>query len=75
MIQDKFVHLHLHSEYSLVDGIIRIEELVDYAATHNFPSIALTDNSNLFGLIKFYRLARFQRSLGRDQRFFVRNLM
>ena len=43
MIQDKFVHLHLHSEYSLVDGIIRIEELVDYAATHNFPSIALTD--------------------------------
>ena len=58
MIQDKFVHLHLHSEYSLVDGIIRIEELVDYAATHNFPSIALTDNSNLFGLIKFYRLAR-----------------
>ena len=58
MIQDKFVHLHLHSEYALVDGIIRIEELVDYAATHNFPSIALTDNSNLFGLIKFYRLAR-----------------
>ena len=42
----------------MVDGIIRIEELVDYAATHNFPSIALTDNTNLFGLIKFYRLAR-----------------
>lgn len=58
MIQDKFVHLHLHSEYSLIDGIIRIEELVERAAELNFPAIALTDISNLFGLIKFYRLAR-----------------
>ena len=55
---ENFVHLHLHSEYSLTDGIIRIEELVERASELNFPAIALTDNSNLFGLIKFYRLAR-----------------
>jgi len=53
-----FVHLHLHSEYSLTDGIIRIEDLVTKTAQLGFPAIALTDLNNLFGLIKFYKLAR-----------------
>ena len=53
-----FVHLHLHSEYSLADGIIRIEDLVTKTAQLGFPAIALTDLNNLFGLIKFYKLAR-----------------
>ena len=58
MREPNFVHLHLHSEYSLSDGIIRIEELIERSKALNFPAIALTDLSNLFGLIKFYRLAR-----------------
>ncbi|MFL2705617.1 MAG: DNA polymerase III subunit alpha [Gammaproteobacteria bacterium] len=58
MKSEQFVHLHLHSEYSLSDGIIRVEDLVNYSYENNFPAIALTDFSNLFGLIKFYRLAR-----------------
>ena len=53
-----FVHLHLHSEYSLSDGIIRIEDLVNRTSEMGYPAVALTDLSNLFGLIKFYRLAR-----------------
>jgi len=57
-MQQEFVHLHLHSEYSLSDGIIRIEELIDKSCDLSFSSVALTDLTNLFGLIKFYRLAR-----------------
>ena len=53
-----FIHLHLHSEYSLSDGIIRIEDLVNRTLEMGYPAVALTDLSNLFGLIKFYRLAR-----------------
>jgi len=53
-----FVHLHLHSEYSLVDGIIRVDELVEHSLNHGYHSVALTDLTNLFGLIGFYRSAR-----------------
>ena len=53
-----FVHLHVHSEYSLVDGIIRINELVDQTLKLGYHSVALTDLTNLFGLIEFYRSAR-----------------
>ena len=55
-----FVHLHVHSEYSLVDGIIRVNELVDHTLKLGYHSIALTDLTNLFGLIEFYRSARKQ---------------
>ena len=55
-----FVHLHVHSEYSLVDGIIRVNELVDHTVKLGYHSIALTDLTNLFGLIEFYRSARKQ---------------
>ena len=57
-MQQEFVHLHLHSEFSLSDGIIRIEELVEKSSDLSFSAVALTDLTNLFGLIKFYRLAR-----------------
>ena len=53
-----FVHLHVHSEYSLVDGIIRIDELVEHSKSLGYHSVALTDLTNLFGLIEFYRSAR-----------------
>ena len=55
-----FVHLHVHSEYSLVDGIIRVNELVDQTLKHGYHSVALTDLTNLFGLIEFYRSARMK---------------
>ncbi len=58
MQSQDFVHLHLHSEYSLSDGIIRIEDLIDRSSEYKFPAVALTDLTNLFGLVKFYRIAR-----------------
>ena len=57
-MQENFIHLHLHSEYSLTDGTIRIEDLIKRSSELNFPAVALTDITNLFGLIKFYELAR-----------------
>ncbi|HUG59987.1 MAG TPA: DNA polymerase III subunit alpha, partial [Candidimonas sp.] len=53
-----FVHLRIHSEFSVVDGIGRIPDLVAKAAEYGQPAMALTDLSNLFGLIKFYKAAR-----------------
>ncbi len=52
-----FVHLHLHSEYSLVDGTVRIKPLIEKALELGMPAIAITDQNNLFGLVKFYRAA------------------
>lgn len=52
-----FVHLHLHSEYSLIDSTIRIAELVEATADAGMPAVALTDEANLFALVKFYKAA------------------
>ncbi len=53
-----FIHLRLHSEYSIVDGIVRIDDAVAKAVFDSMPALALTDLSNLFGLVKFYQEAR-----------------
>ncbi len=53
-----FVHLHLHSEYSLVDGLVRIESLVHAVAAAGMPAVAVTDQCNLFAMVKFYRAAQ-----------------
>jgi len=53
-----FVHLRLHSEYSIVDGIVRIDEAVEAAAADGMPALALTDLANVFGMVKFYQAAR-----------------
>ncbi len=53
-----FVHLHVHSEYSLLDGAAHLRRLVERAAQLGFPAIALTDHGNLFGAMDFYQLAR-----------------
>ena len=58
MSSPAFVHLRLHSEYSIVDGIVRIDGAVAAAKTDNQPALALTDLNNVFGLVKFYRKAR-----------------
>ncbi len=53
-----FVHLHVHSHYSLLDGGNRIRDLVGQARAHGMDSIALTDHGNLFGALEFYRAAK-----------------
>ncbi len=52
-----FVHLRLHSEYSLADGLIRVEDLPKRCAGLGMPAVAVTDLSNFFSLVKFYRAA------------------
>ena len=52
-----FVHLHLHSEFSLSDGIVRIDELVAAAAAAHMPAVAVTDLANLFGAVKLCQAA------------------
>jgi DNA polymerase-3 subunit alpha len=52
-----FAHLHVHTEYSLVDSTVRIAALMDKAAADGMPAVAMTDQNNLFGLVKFYRRA------------------
>jgi len=58
MQHSEFVHLHVHSEYSLLDGAAQLEKLVDKAKELKFPAIALTDHGNLFGAIDFYNAAQ-----------------
>lgn len=57
MGESSFVHLHLHSQYSLLDGAIRFEELFKRAEEFRMPAVALTDHGNLFGAIEFYSKA------------------
>ncbi len=58
MYAPSYVHLRLHSEYSIVDGTVRIDEAIAAALDDSMPALALTDLSNMFGLVKFYRAAR-----------------
>ncbi|MFP8967268.1 DNA polymerase III subunit alpha [Pokkaliibacter sp. CJK22405] len=58
MTAPAFVHLRVHSEYSLVDGLVRIKELVGKASELEMPAVALTDRSNGCAMVKFYKAAR-----------------
>src|SRR5213080_778006 len=58
MARDSFVHLHLHTEYSLLDGAIRMKELMKKAVEFKMPAVAITDHGNLFGAIEFYQEAQ-----------------
>lgn len=49
-----FIHLHTHTEYSFLDGAIRIPDLVKKAVAWNMPALAITDHGGLFGAIEFY---------------------
>ncbi|TSA10728.1 MAG: DNA polymerase III subunit alpha [Betaproteobacteria bacterium] len=55
-----FVHLRLHSEFTVIDGIVRIDAAVARAAEDGMPALAITDLANLFGMVKFYKAARGQ---------------
>ena len=55
---DSFVHLHLHSQYSLLDGSIKFDELIERAERHSMPAVACTDHGNLFGAYEFFEKAK-----------------
>ena len=52
-----FVHLHLHTQYSLLDGACKIDNLLDLAVRYKMPAVAMTDHGNMFGAIEFYQKA------------------
>jgi DNA polymerase-3 subunit alpha len=56
----QFVHLRVHTEYSLVDGVVRVPQLMKAVAAAGMPAVALTDQSNLFAMVKFYSKAQKQ---------------
>lgn len=55
---ESFVHLHVHTEYSMLDGATRLDDLVESAAADNQPAVAITDHGVLFGLVDFYKAAK-----------------
>src|SRR2546422_11683606 len=57
MAGKSFVHLHNHSQFSLLDGASKLEELVEQAARYDMPAVAVTDHGNLFGAIPFFEAA------------------
>ncbi len=58
MAADPFIHLHLHTEYSLLDGAVRIDALVKKALRCKMPAVAMTDHGNIFGAIEFYQACK-----------------
>ena len=54
MPHSEFIHLHLHTQFSLLDGACRIPELLALAKQYNMDSLAITDHGNMFGAIDFY---------------------
>src|SRR2546422_2661536 len=60
MAAKSFVHLHNHSQFSLLDGASKLEELVEQAARYDMPAVAVTDHGNLFGAIPFFEAAAEQ---------------
>ncbi|MGS0740697.1 DNA polymerase III subunit alpha [Glaciimonas sp. GG7] len=58
MTTPQFTHLRLHSEYSIVDGLVRIDDVIKAAADDNQAALGISDLANLFGMVKFYKAAR-----------------
>ena len=54
---ESFVHLHVHSEYSMLDGAARVSPLIQAAAEQKMPAIAVTDHGNMFGAYDFWKTA------------------
>ncbi|QJC34112.1 DNA polymerase III subunit alpha [Enterobacteriaceae endosymbiont of Donacia cinerea] len=57
MNDPKFIHLHVHSDYSIKDGLAKIKQLVQKSVLLNMPAMAITDLNNIFGLVKFYKIS------------------
>jgi DNA polymerase-3 subunit alpha len=55
---DSFVHLHVHTEYSMLDGAARLKDLFETTAQMGMPALAMTDHGNVFGAYDFYKQAK-----------------
>ena len=55
MAHSDFIHLHVHTQYSLLDGACQLDRLVEKAVKLKLPGLAITDHGNIFGAIKFYQ--------------------
>jgi len=53
-----FIHLHVHTQYSILDSVIKLEDLVKKAKVFGMPAVAMTDHGNLFGVPEFYEMAK-----------------
>jgi DNA polymerase-3 subunit alpha len=60
LVPSNFVHLRVHTEYSVVDGLVRVKPLIEATAKMGMPAVAVTDHANLFAMIKFYTAAMAQ---------------
>ena len=58
MADAPFIHLHCHTDYSLLDGACEISQMMDVVAAQNMPAVAMTDHGNLFGAVEFYNAAK-----------------
>jgi len=58
MAETPFVHLHNHTDYSLLDGACEIDQLMDVVSSMKMPAVGMTDHGNLFGAVKFYNAAK-----------------
>jgi DNA polymerase-3 subunit alpha len=57
-MSDSFVHLHLHTEYSMLDGASRIGDVVEAARADGQPAVGITDHGNMYGVLDFYKACR-----------------
>jgi DNA polymerase-3 subunit alpha len=57
-VPDSFAHLHVHTEFSMLDGAARVDDLLGEAARMGMPAVAMTDHGQLFGAVDFYQAAR-----------------
>ncbi|MBP8944853.1 MAG: DNA polymerase III subunit alpha [Paludibacteraceae bacterium] len=64
---NSFVHLHVHSHYSILDGMSSIPDLIEKAIAHNMPALALTDHGNMFGIKEFYNYVKKKNQLILDK--------
>ena len=58
MSQNQFVHLHLHTDYSMLDGACEVERLVQRVKELDMPAVAMTDHGNIFGAVRFANAAK-----------------
>ena len=58
MNKPSFVHLHLHTQYSILDGACRVDDIMETAAAHEMPAVAITDHGVMYGVVPFYKAAR-----------------
>ena len=57
-LSSSFVHLHLHTEYSMLDGAARVPDVIARAVADGQPAVGITDHGNMYGVLDFYRAAR-----------------